>query len=170
MRPHEVYEQAEQAHGRQQRNIGLTTAVVAVLLAVATMFANDANTQKIVVETKTADWWATAHSNETNARLYMASERLAEVAGQKMAAEEFHKLYVEQDKESKDAILSAQGLEYASRVLSRHASYGEIAELFLELSVVLCSVSLLSESKLFWRMSFLSTAAGVGLIAALLLH
>lgn len=170
MRSHEVYEHAESAHGQQQKNIGLTTAVVAVLLALATMLANDANTKKIVVETRTADWWAYAHSNDTNARIYMASERLALLQGQKEAAQEFHSLYQQQKKDSDDAKVSAQGLEYDSAVQSRHARYGEIAELFLELSIVLCSVALLSGLKLFWRLSFMSTAAGIGLIVALLLH
>jgi hypothetical protein len=46
------------------------------MLQVATMLANNANTKKIVVETKTADWWAYSHSNDTNSRIYMANERL----------------------------------------------------------------------------------------------
>jgi len=93
MHKHEVHEQVEKAHGKQQKGIGLTTAVVAVLLAIATMLANRANTQKVVLETKIADWWAYAHSNDTNARIYMANERIAQLHGEKEAAEEFHKLY-----------------------------------------------------------------------------
>jgi putative salt-induced outer membrane protein YdiY len=166
MHAHEVLEHTEDAHERQQKGIGLTTAVVAVLLALATMRSNDSNTQKIVWETKTADWWATAHSSETNSRIYMANERLAQAEGQTDAAKEFHDLYEQQKKDSDDAIKSAQGLEYASRVESRHGLYSEIAELCLEVSIVLCSVALLTGMKLFWRLSFLSTAAGIGLIVA----
>jgi hypothetical protein len=166
MHAHEVLEHAEHAHARQQKSIGLTTAVVAVLLSLATTLSNDSNTQKIIWETKTADWWATAHSNETNSRIYMANERLAQAQGQTGAAKEFHDLYEAQKKESDDAIKSAQGLEYASRVESRHGRYSEIAELCLEVSIVLCSVALLTGMKLFWRLSFLSTAAGVGLMVA----
>jgi hypothetical protein len=36
------------------------------------------------------------------------------------------------------------------------------SELFLEISIVLCSVALLAESKLYWKLSFISTALGVG--------
>ena len=169
MHAHEVLENAEKAHGQQQRGIGLTTSVVAVLLAFATMLANDANTRKIVDETRTADWWAYSAFHDTNARIYMANETLAKSQHLDAAAAEFHKLYEAQNKESADAKSSAQGLEYDSRAQSRHGTYGEIAELCLEVSIVLCSVALLNGQKLFWRLSFASTAVGIGYIAALLL-
>jgi hypothetical protein len=170
MHSHEVIEHVEKAHGQQQRSIGLTTSVVAVLLAFATMLANDANTKKIVAETRIADWWAYAAFHDTNARIYMANERVAQLQGQDQAAKELHKLYDEQNKESTDAKSSAQGLEYYSNVESRHAQDGEIAELCLEVSIVLCSVALLNGLKLFWRLSFVTTAVGIGFTVALFLH
>jgi hypothetical protein len=36
---------------------------------------------------------------------------------------------------------------------------------FIEVAIVLCSVSLLTGASLFWRVSFLSTAVGVVLAA-----
>ncbi len=170
MHSHELLEQAEKAHELQQKTVGLTTAVLAVILAFATMLANDANTKKIVDETKTADWWAYSAFHDTNMRIYMANEKLAQLQHQDAAAQEFHGLMEEQRKASDDAKLSAQGLEYDSAVQSRHANYGEVAELCLEVSIVLCSVALLNGLKLFWRLSFVSSAVGVGLIAGLLLH
>ena len=158
------------AHAQQQKSIGLTTSIVAVLLAFATMLANDANTRKIVDETRTADWWAYSAFHDTNARVYMADERLAQLQGQAQAAQEFHQLYDAQNKDSNDAKSSAQGLEYDSAVQSRHSRDGEIAELSLEVSIVLCSVALLNGLKLFWRLSFVTTGIGIGFIIALLLH
>lgn len=170
MHSHEVMEHAEKAHGQQQKSIGLTTSVVAVLLAFATMLANDANTRKIVDETRTADWWAYSAFHDTNARIYMADERLAQSQGLDQAAKEFHQLYDSQNKDSAESKSSAQGLEYDSNVQSRHARDGEIAELCLEVSIVLCSVALLNGLKLFWRLSFVTTAVGVGYIVLLLVH
>ena len=169
MHTHEIHEQVEKAHEKQQKGIGLTTAVLAVLMAVATMLANNANTRKIVVETKTADWWAYTHSNDTNSRIYMSNERLAHLQGQDQAAQEFHQLSEEQKKESENAKVMAQSLEKDSALLARKAVYGEIAELFLEVSIVLCSVSLLTDLLLFWRLSFISTVIGIGLIAGFFL-
>jgi hypothetical protein len=170
MRSADIVEHVEKAHAQQQKSIGLTTAVVAVILAFATMLANDANTKKIVDETKTADWWAYSAFHDTNARISMGNERLAQLQGQTQAGQEFHSAYEDQKKASDDARVSAQGLEYDSAVQSRHAFYGEISELCLEVSIVLCSVALLNGMKLFWRLSFVSTAAGIALIVLLLLH
>ncbi len=170
MHAHAVLEHAEAAHEKQQKSIGLTTALIAVVLAFATMKANDANTRKIVDETKTADWWAYSAFHDTNARIYMADGKLAQAQGHADAAQEFQQLFDEQKKESDQARSSAQGLEYDSAVQSRHAASAEIAELCLEVSIVLCSVSLLSGLKLFWRLSFLSSLAGVWLILMLYLR
>ena len=166
MPEHEVVrEPLEKAREKQQKGIGLTTAVVAALMAIANLLASSANTQKVVVEAKIADWWAYTHSNDTNARIYMADERIARLHGEKEAAEEFHKLYEGQKKDSDDARVMAQKLEKDSALQGRKAHFFEIAVLFLEVSIVLCSVSLLTELLLFWRLSFLSIAAGIGLTA-----
>jgi len=172
MNKHEVvHELVEKAREKQQKAIGLTTAVIAVLMAIATMLGNRANTQKVVMETKIADWWAYTHSNDTNARIYMADERIAQLHGEKEAAQEFQKLYEGQRKDSDDARVTAQKLEKESDFQSRKAYLYEIAVLFLEVSILLCSTALLTELLLFWRLSFLSSAAGIGLIAiGLFLH
>jgi len=166
MPEHEVvHEQVEKAREKQQKGIGLTTAVVAALMALANLLASSANTQKVVVETKIADWWAYTHSNDTNARIYMSDERIARLHGEKEAAEEFHKLYEGQRKDSDDARVMAQKLEKDSALQGRKAQILEIAVLLLEVSIVLCSVSLLTEMRLFWRLSFLTIAGGIGLVA-----
>lgn len=48
---------------------------------------------------------------------------------------------------------------------SRKTDYYDAGELFLELSIVLCSISLLAENKAYWKLSFISTA--VGIVAAI---
>ncbi len=98
----------------------------------------------------------------------MANERLAQAQGRDRAAHEFHKLYEEQKKDSEDAKVMAQSLEKNSAVQSRKALYGEMAELFLDVSIVLCSVALLTDLMLFWRLSFISTVTGIALIVVLL--
>jgi hypothetical protein len=56
-------------------------------------------------------------------------------------------------------------------VIEKKATFYDGAELFLELSIVLCSVTLLSENKLFWKLSLVSSLAGVAIaVWGLLLH
>ncbi len=164
MAAHDLQETVERAIVKQRKGIGLTTAIVAVLLAVASMLGNGANTKKIVIETKTADWWAYVHSSDTNARIYTASARLAQMNRDGGAVQDFTQLAKEQMKISDDARVTAQGLENYSALQNRIGHFCSLAELCLQISIVVCSVSLLTDLLLFWHLSFISSGAGVVLI------
>jgi hypothetical protein len=168
MHAHEVHEKTEHAQATGNRAIGLTIAVLAVLSALVTVLMNHTSTEKLIVETKIADWWSYSHSNDINARLYDVNAKVAELSmasGAAVAVE----LRAERDKQRKeadDARVMAQKLERDSAALSRKGNYYSGAELFLQLSVVLCSVALLTEQSFFWKGSFLSTAVGCLLAVA----
>jgi len=66
----------EPACEKRQKGIGLTTAVVAVLMAIANLLANAANTQRVIIETKTADWW-TLVSGSPGCRVLSLAYRVA---------------------------------------------------------------------------------------------
>jgi hypothetical protein len=54
-------------------------------------------------------------------------------------------------------------LEKETGLIDRQANRYNAAELFLEISIVLCSIALLTEARFYWRISFIATAVGVGL-------
>ena len=56
----------------------------------------------------------------------------------------------------------AKEMERERDLVERRANYYDGAELFLEISIVLCSIALLAEAKLFWKLSFISTILGIG--------
>jgi hypothetical protein len=51
------------------------------------------------------------------------------------------------------------------KVTQQRANFYDGSELFLEISIVLCSIALLAEMKLFWQLSFISTIIGIGVAA-----
>lgn len=56
-------------------------------------------------------------------------------------------------------------------VVTRRADRFDTSELFLEISIVLCSISLLAESKVYWNLSFVTTAIGIAIaLYGFLLH
>ncbi len=57
----------------------------------------------------------------------------------------------------------AKEMEHERDLVEQRADFYDAAELFLEISIVLCSIALLSEMKLFWKLSFISTILGVGI-------
>jgi hypothetical protein len=55
----------------------------------------------------------------------------------------------------------AREMEEEQHVTQKRADFYDGSELFLEISIVLCSIALLSENKRFWHVSFISTVAGI---------
>jgi hypothetical protein len=68
-------------------------------------------------------------------------------------------------KEGTDEIrVKAQELDAEMKVTQRRADRYDSAELFLEISIVLCSIALLAEAKMYWRLSFLTTTIGIAVV------
>ena len=52
-------------------------------------------------------------------------------------------------------------LDEETHATARRATFFDAAEICLEIAIVLCSISLLTGSLLFWKISFVGTAIGV---------
>lgn len=223
MNPEELSEQAEHAHHAGQKAIGLTTAVTAVLLAVATLLSHRAHTEEIKLQTKAVDQWNFYQAKHLRAHIYGVEAQKAEAEGHHDLALEFMQdswdeecgpspekgctaprlkrvkalqqltaelkkpevpAQTEQSqppesrKNSSEKAASAQESSSAGEaakkiqeeatdvdretvVVTRRADRFDTSELFLEISIVLCSISLLAENRLYWRLSFISSAIGI---------
>jgi len=171
----ELKEGTEHAHHSGEKRIGLTMAIVAVLLAMATLLGHRAHTEEVVIQGERNTLWVNYDAKRTDARVYDAEAKLAALLanGQELAAELKEKAKIEREgepakngtpaKEGTDKIREhAQELDAELKLTQRRAAYYDAAELFLEISIVLCSIALLAEMKLFWKLSFITTAVGIG--------
>lgn len=191
MEAHELHRHTEHARVTGQKHIGLTTASVAVLLAVATMLGNRTHVLDGKLETRMADQWSAYNAKHSLTHNFDADMRQAELAGkinsilaarlsltktekekligeiQKTAndqAKQFRASGENEDQEADQAKNKALEMETQAEALEHSGDIYNVSELFLQISIVLCSIALLAESQLFWRISFLSTAIGVGLV------
>jgi hypothetical protein len=237
MNVEELKEGAEHAHNSGEKRIGLTMAIVAVLLAVATLMGHRAHTEEGLMQGKIVDEWNFYQAKHSRAHEYGA---IAEVAallpnGKDLALKDYKKSLDEEcgtppehgcsspardsvllrplltpapfttgsnEKETNQEIPAKQGvpakedaaknqgkeataakeqhekpssrkpgavniqesakeMEHEREMVERRANYYDGAELFLEISIVLCSIALLAEAKLFWQLSFISTILGI---------
>jgi hypothetical protein len=55
----------------------------------------------------------------------------------------------------------AEKLKEETRIEAKRASYFDLGEVCLEATIVLCSITLLSGSLFYWKISFVSTAIGL---------
>lgn len=228
----ELKEGAEHAHQSGEKGIGLTMAIVAVLLAMANLAGHRAHTEVGLIQGKIVDEWNFYQAKHSRAHEYGA---LAEISallpnGKEVALKDYKKSLdeecgtpaehgctspakdspilrslltptpsgsdskendksheatakadsgkeqtkghapAEEHHENKSASRkpgavdiqeSAKELEHDRDLVERRADFYDAAELFLEISIVLCSISLLAEMKLFWKLSFITTVIGV---------
>lgn len=228
----ELKEGAEHAHRSGEKGIGLTMAIVAVLLAMANLAGHRAHTEVGLIQGKIVDEWNFYQAKHIRAHEYGA---IAEVAallpnGKELALKDYKKSLDEEcgtpaehgcNSPAKDSAIlralmtppssaaeskennksqeepakadsgkepskqnaageehhenkpasrkpgavdiqeNAKELEHERELVERRADFYDAAELFLEISIVLCSVALLAEMKLFWKLSFITTVIGV---------
>jgi hypothetical protein len=227
----ELKEGTEHAHHSGEKGVGLTMALVAVLLAMATLLGHRAHTEEGLLQGKIVDEWNFYQAKHSRAHEYAA---IAEVAallpnGKDLALKDYRKSLDEEcgtpvehgcsspasnsvilrplfmpetttdggkehkaeheasatgnaskehgkekssaneQPESKSAHKpgavniqeSAKEMEHEREIVERRANYYDGAELFLEISIVLCSIALLAEMRLFWKFSFITTLIGV---------
>jgi len=160
-------DEIKEAAAKGEKRIGVTMAVVAVFLAVATMLAHRTHTEEVVLQTRAADQWEYYQSKNSRSHMYEADSRLAmlSASGRDIAGQ----LAQTSKKESEDAEKirqMAEHLEAETDAAARRATYFDVAEVALEVSLVLCSVTLLTTLPVFWLSSFVSTLAGLVLIVS----
>src|SRR4051812_33384571 len=238
----ELKEGAEHAHQSGEKGIGLTMALVAVLLAIATLMGHRTHTEEGLIQGKIVDEWNFYQAKHIRAHEYGAIAEMAALLpnGKDLALKDYKKSLAEEcgtppehgcsspakdssllrplltpdpttgkeDKEDKEdkkeegdsakkeAPVNAEATKEHSKeanaakehenksfdhkpgavniqetakemeaerdLVERRANYYDGAELFLEISIVLCSIALLAEAKLFWQLSFITTILGVG--------
>jgi hypothetical protein len=172
MEEQELAESAEKARRPEQKQVGITMALVAVLLAITTMLGHRAHTEEVLLQTRTNDQWDYYQAKNNRSEMYAADAKLAllmRAEGQSVATE-FIKQAEQQKIGAQEIRQSAERLEEETRIEAKRANYFDLAEVFLEATIVLCSITLLSGSLFYWKVSFVSTAVGVSLATIALIR
>jgi hypothetical protein len=231
MEPDELQEKTEHAMHTGQKAIGLTLAIVAVLLASVALLSHRSHTEAILLLGRSVDEWNFYQAKHTRAHEYglvaeitalLPNGRAATIRELKKSTEEecgspeehgcntpakdsevlqpFLKDMAGEGKSQTTAEAAsgknaenakpektptdqgkpegtkpsaakegafkiqerARELEAEQHLAESRADLYDTGELFLQVSVVLCSISLLAGAKLYWRLSFITTVIGVG--------
>ena len=165
MEPQEIAENTEKAKESGERVIGLTMAILAVLLAASTLLSHRAHTEEVLLETRATDQWNYYQAKNIRYHVYDADAEIARLFADKgaQAAADFHSKSEQQKKDSEAIQAEAEKLGREVDAASRKAAFYDGSELFLEVAIVLSSISLLAKSRLYWQASFLFSLVGVGI-------
>jgi hypothetical protein len=173
----ELKEHAEHAkHDPTLAPVSLTMAVLAVVVAVITLLGHRAHTEEVVLQAKSSDQWAYYQAKNIRQRQdELVSDLSAAVATKDAAA--MDKLHsqaaqeAERYKQDKAEIQNeAHKLEEEVDMERRRADRYDLAEVFLEIGLVITSITLLSGRRIFWHLGVGFSAIGivVAIIGALI--
>ena len=160
------FELQEHAGRRGERRIALTMAIFAAGLAMVTLMGHRLHTEEVVLQTRVVDGWAYYQAKNTRAQMDGADAQLAGLQG--TAGTTLKGVWTEkaaQEKEQADQIRhETEALGDETRLAARRATFFDASEVFLEISIVLCSIALLTGGVRFWQVSFVGS--GLALLAA----
>jgi hypothetical protein len=177
----EGFELPESHHGGEDDPlvlpVSITISIMAVLVAAVTLMGHRTHTEELLRQSQAADKWAQyqaksvrlhetqGFSDVVNIVASMDKEK-GEALRDKYKKEVEH---YESDKE--DISKEAKDLEADRDLAGRKADRFDGGEAFLEIGLVICSITMLTKRKLFWFGGMLVGAVGIALaLTGFLLH
>jgi Skp family chaperone for outer membrane proteins len=147
--------------------VSLTMAVLAVLVAVASLLGHRAHTEEVILQNKSTDQWAyyqakniRRHTDELFADFasVMATSDAKKTAQLKEKYQAEANAYHDQQK---DIDAEARKLEEETKLDRRRADRYDLAEDFLEIGLEVTSITLLSGRRKFWKAGMVLGVVGV---------
>jgi hypothetical protein len=164
----ELQEHAEKAReDRSLAAVSLTMAVLAVCVAVVSLLGHRAHTEEVIMQAKASDQWAYYQAKNIREHEDVLFADMATVVANNDAAAmaKIHDKYgqeAERYKHDKDEIQEkARDLDREVTVETRRADRYDLAEVFLEIGLVITSITLLSGRRIFWHLGIVLSVIGV---------
>jgi hypothetical protein len=174
----ELQEHAEHArHNPDLAPVSLTMAIVAVLVATVSLLGHRAHTEEVVLQNKVSDGWAfyqakniRRHSDEQFADMISVLspkdvEQTSKLRQKYTAEAERYR------DEQKDLDADARKLQDEAESARKRADRYDLGEVFLEIALVISSITLLSGRRTFWLVGIVMGIAGLVVAATgVLIH
>jgi hypothetical protein len=164
----ELQEHAEHAkHDPTLAPISVTMAVLAVLVAVVSLLGHRAHTEEVVLQARSSDQWAfyqakniRRHTDELFIDLTSA-EATTDAAALGKLREKYSGEAARYKEEQKGIEEKANEMEAEVGHERNRADRFDLAEVFLEVGLVITSITLLSGRRIFWYLGILLGVVGI---------
>jgi hypothetical protein len=164
----ELRERAEKAReDRSLASVSLTMAALAVFVAVVSLLGHRAHTEEVVLQATASDRWAYYQAKNIRehedtlfadfAAVVGSSDAGAMAKFREKSAQEAER-YKHDKGEIKD---EAEKLDAEVVTERRRADRYDLAEVFLEIGLVVTSITLLSGRRIFWQVGIVLSVVGV---------
>jgi len=151
--------------------VSVTMAILAVLVAVVTLLGHRAHTEEVVLQAKASDQWAyyqakniRRHEDEIAAEV-ISVQPTTDAAALSKVHEKYSSEAAKYKDDQKEIEDKAREMEAEVATERNRADRYDLAEVFLEVGLVITSITLLSGRKFFWILGILLAIVGIGLAA-----
>jgi hypothetical protein len=158
------------AHAKEDPSlapISVTMAVLAVLVAVVTLLGHRAHTEEVVLQAKASDQWAyyqakniRRHEDEIFSDL-ASVQTTTDAAALAKLREKYSSEATRYKDDQKEIEDKAREMEAEVATERNRADRYDLAEVFLEVGLVITSITLLSGRRLFWMFGMLMGVIGI---------
>jgi hypothetical protein len=164
----ELQEHAERAkENRELAPVSISMAVLAVLVAVASLLGHRAHTEEVVLQAKASDQWAYYQAKNIRQHVDQLFTDLTSVqsTANNSATAKLRDQYAQEasryKNEQNEVQAKANELEAEVATQRNRADRFDLGEVFLEIGLVITSITLLSGRRLYWAAGVICAVAGV---------
>ncbi len=157
--------------------VSITISIMAVLVAAVTLMGHRAHTEELLRQSQAADRWAQYQAKSVRLHETQGFSDVVNIVASldKEKGEALREKYVKEvehyQSDKEDISKEAKDLEAERDLAGRRADRFDGGEAFIEIGLVICSITLLTKRKLFWFGGMLLSAVGVSLaLTGFLLH
>ena len=164
----ELQEHAEHAkHDPTLAPVSLTMAVLAVLVAVVSLLGHRAHTEEVLLQTKWADQWALYQAKNVRRHIdeffidLTSVEATIDPATLSKLRDKYSQEAARYKDDQKGVEDEAGKLKAEVATQTKRADQFDLAEVFLEIGLVVTSITLLSGRRIFWGLGLLMGVIGI---------
>jgi len=163
----ELQEEIEKVKEPFDKKVAATMAILAAFLAVVSVLGHIMTTEELLLQQKASDQWS--YYQAKSIRRYQSEVARDLFAGMKLdnQSQTYQKNSEKYKKDDEDIQKEAQGLERESHLRGRQALGFHFGEVFLEFSIVLASLAILTKRGFLWYACILSGTIGVVVAATI---
>jgi hypothetical protein len=164
-------ERVEAARSAFDRNVAMSMALIAVLLATDALFGHRAHTEELVSQAKASDQWAYYQAKAVRRTTYEVGSELARLTSEQASSSAtaviagFKDNVARYERETRAIEEQAREYEKERDRAARLADRYDLAEIFLEVAIVACSLAILTKRRHIWVAS--GAVAAIGVLIAL---
>jgi uncharacterized protein DUF4337 len=160
----ELQEHSEHAKDPLSRKAAGTMGIIAAVLAVVAVYGHITTTKELLSQQKASDQWSFYQAKALRRYQSEVAGDLFRAFNTEQAAhgvEKYAKNVERYESEAKVIEDKAHEFEAESKVMGHKALRLHLGEVFLEIAIVVCSLAILSQRKLFWHAALASGCCGV---------